>query len=89
MLISVCILLRFACVPRLTDESALVVKRGCSAGRENFTLIVPVAAHLPGNIRPCGSNIERTDPLYALWISNIVWDTGAFPLSLASSSDPW
>jgi len=57
----------------------------CTIAQGGSTLyadIVVKPAHLPGNIRPCGSNIERTDPLYALWISNIVWDTAILVMGL-------
>jgi len=43
----------------------------------NFrSLIVPVDYPVPGNVRPCATSFERTDVLYAIWISSIVWDTG-------------
>lgn len=43
-----------------------------------YSLIVPVDYPVPGNVRPCATSFERTDVLYAIWISGIVWDTGTF-----------
>ncbi len=65
------------CVPGRTDRCALVVRSGCSAGLGNFhSLIVPADYPVPGNVRPCATNFEKTDVLYAIWVSSIVWDTG-------------
>ena len=71
-------------VPGRTDRCALVVRSGCSAGLGNFhSLIVPVDYPVPGNVRPCATSFEKTDVLYAIWVSSIVWDTG--PLFTLSS----
>jgi len=37
---------------------------------------------VPGNVRPCATSFKRTDVLYAIWISSIVWDTVILVMSL-------
>ena len=53
-----------------------------------YSLIVPVDYPVPGNVRPCATSFERTDVLYAIWISGIVWDTGTLSFTIISSPDP-
>jgi hypothetical protein len=95
-----CYLCRYRYVSRLTPTSTVSFtdshppssrpKWALPQAQNVFTLLSsPVDYPVPGNVRPCATSFKRTDVLYAIWISSIVWDTGTSPLGLATSPDPW
>jgi len=53
-----------------------------TAGATIYADVVVQSFPVPGNVRPCATGFDKTDVLYAIWVSSILWDTSVLILSL-------